>query len=59
RGRVEDRAFSGYVVKYRLAVDDLRLHAAVPYQSGTPLHQVGDEVTAYWDPQQAVVVASE
>lgn len=59
RGRVEDRAFSGYVVKYRLAIGDLRMHAAVPYQGGTPLHQVGDEVTAHWDPQQAVVVASE
>ena len=59
RGLVEDRAFSGYTVKYRLAIDDLRLNAAVPYQSGTLLHQIGDEVTAHWDPQQAVVVASE
>ena len=59
RGRIEDRAFSGYVVKYRLAVDGLRLHVAVPYQSGTSLHQIGDDVAAYWDPQQAVVVAGE
>jgi hypothetical protein len=59
RGRVEDRAFSGYVVKYRLAVGDLRMNAVVPYLNGTLLHQVGDEVTAHWDPQQAVVVARE
>jgi ABC-type Fe3+/spermidine/putrescine transport system ATPase subunit len=59
RGRVEDRAFSGYVVKYRLAVGDLRMNAVVPYLNGTPLHQVGDEVTAHWDPQQAVGVARE
>jgi spermidine/putrescine ABC transporter ATP-binding subunit len=59
RGRVEDRAFSGYVVKYRLAVGDVRMNAVVPYLNGTLLHQVGDEVTAHWDPQQAVVVARE
>lgn len=59
RGRVEDRAFSGYVVKYRLAVGDLRLHAVVPYQNGTALHQVGDLVAVHWDPQQAVGVARE
>ncbi len=58
-GRIEDRAFSGYVVKYRLAIDDLHLNAAVPYQSGTPLYQIGDEVAARWDPEQAVVVANE
>ena len=59
RGRVEDRAFSGYVVKYRLVLDDLRLHVVVPYQSGTPLFRVGDVVSAVWDPQQAVVVPNE
>jgi len=59
RGRVEDRAFSGYVVKYRLALEDHRLHAAVPYQSGMALYGIGDEVSAAWDPQQAVVVANE
>jgi spermidine/putrescine ABC transporter ATP-binding subunit len=58
-GRVEDRAFSGHLVKYRLAVGEHRLHAAVPYQRGTPLHAVGDEVCAAWEPQQAVVVAPE
>jgi ABC-type Fe3+/spermidine/putrescine transport system ATPase subunit len=59
QGRVEDRAFSGYVVKYRLVIGELRINAAVPYQSGTPLYQVGDTVAARWDPHQAVVVASE
>jgi ABC-type Fe3+/spermidine/putrescine transport system ATPase subunit len=59
RARVEDRAFSGYLVKYRLAIDGLRLHAAVPYVSGTSLYQIGEDVTASWDPQQAVTVANE
>ena len=58
-GRVEDRAFSGYLVKYRLAIDGLRLHAAVPYISGTSLYQVGEVVAASWDPHQAVTVANE
>ncbi len=58
-GRIEDRAFSGHMITYRLALDDHRLHAAVPYQSGTPLYAIGDEVWATWDPQQAVVVANE
>ncbi len=57
--RVEERAFSGYVVKYRLMADGLRLHAAVPYLSGTPLYQIGEEVSARWDPQQAVAVSDE
>jgi spermidine/putrescine transport system ATP-binding protein len=59
RARVEDRAFSGYLVKYRLAIAGLRLHAAVPYISGTSLYQIGEDVTASWDPQQAVTVANE
>jgi len=59
RGRIEDRAFSGYVVKYRLAIDGLRLHAAVPYVNGTPLYEIGDTVAASWEPQQAVTVANE
>jgi hypothetical protein len=57
RARVEDRAFSGSLVKYRLAAGGLRLHAAVPYRNGTPLFQVGDEVLAGWESPQAVVVA--
>jgi ABC-type Fe3+/spermidine/putrescine transport system ATPase subunit len=56
RARVEDRAFSGSLLKYRLAGAGLRLHAAVPYVSGTPLFEVGDEVTAGWEPLQAVPV---
>jgi spermidine/putrescine transport system ATP-binding protein len=56
RGRVEDRAFSGSLVKYRLAAAGLRLQAAVPYRSGLPLFQVGDEVAAGWEAAQAVVV---
>ncbi|MGQ0570291.1 MAG: ABC transporter ATP-binding protein [Armatimonadota bacterium] len=59
RGRIEDRAFSGYVVKYRLVIDETRLQAAVPYANGTVLHAIGDEVTASWDAQQAVAVAGE
>jgi ABC-type Fe3+/spermidine/putrescine transport system ATPase subunit len=55
-GRVEDRAFSGSLVKYRLAVDGLRLHAAVPYAHGTPLIEVGDPVAVAWDGDQAVTV---
>ncbi len=58
-GRVEERAFSGYVVKYRLMVDGVRLHAAVPYLGGALLHQVGDDVTVHWDPSQAVIVSAE
>jgi len=55
-GRVEDRAFSGSLVKYRLAVGGLRLHAAVPYAHGTVLFEVGDHVAAAWDGDQAVTV---
>ncbi|MDR7419873.1 MAG: ABC transporter ATP-binding protein [Armatimonadota bacterium] len=59
RGRIEDRAFSGYVVKYRLAAGPLRVQAAVPYTRGTPLYEVGDEVGAWWDARQAVTVTAE
>jgi spermidine/putrescine ABC transporter ATP-binding subunit len=59
RGRIEDRAFSGYVVRYRLAIGGVRVQAAVPYASGTALYRVGDEVAAWWDAGQAVVVATE
>ncbi|MDR7423332.1 MAG: ABC transporter ATP-binding protein [Armatimonadota bacterium] len=59
RARIEDRAFSGYVIKYRLAGDGLRLHAAVPYVGGAPLFEVGNEVTVAWDPDQAVSVGRE
>jgi spermidine/putrescine transport system ATP-binding protein len=59
RWRIDDRAFSGYVVKYRLRLDDLRIQAAVPYANGTVLHAIGDEVTATWDAPQAVVVQRE
>jgi spermidine/putrescine transport system ATP-binding protein len=55
-GRVEDRAFSGSLVKYRLAVAGLRLHAAVPYVHGTALFDVGDAVAVGWDGSQAVTV---
>jgi ABC-type Fe3+/spermidine/putrescine transport system ATPase subunit len=55
-GRVEDRAFSGSLVKYRLAVPGLRLHAAIPYAYGTPLFEVGDQVAVTWDGDQAVTV---
>jgi spermidine/putrescine transport system ATP-binding protein len=55
-GRVEDRAFSGSLVKYRLAVPGLRLHAAVPYLHGTVLFDVGDTVAVGWDGDQAVTV---
>ena len=55
-GRVEDRAFSGSLVKYRLAVSGLRLHAAVPYTHGTLLFEVGDAVSVGWDGDQAVTV---
>jgi ABC-type Fe3+/spermidine/putrescine transport system ATPase subunit len=55
-GRVEDRAFSGSLVKYRLAVAGLRLHAAVPYAHGTLLFEVGDAVAVGWDGNQAVTV---
>jgi hypothetical protein len=53
---VEDRAFSGSLVKYRVAVPGLRLHAAVPYVRGTPLFEVGDAVAVAWDGDQAVTV---
>ncbi|MDQ7827987.1 MAG: ABC transporter ATP-binding protein [Armatimonadota bacterium] len=56
RGRVEDRAFSGHVVRYRLHVGPLRLQATLPYVAGMPLHAPGDEVWATWDPAQAVTV---
>jgi ABC-type Fe3+/spermidine/putrescine transport system ATPase subunit len=59
RWRIDDRAFSGYVVKYRLRLDEMRLQAAVPYVSGTALHAVGDEVVATWDAAQAVAVRGE
>src|SRR5262245_5264280 len=55
-GRVEDRAFSGSLVKYRVTVAGLRLHAAVPYVHGTPLFEVGDTVAVAWDADQAVTV---
>jgi ABC-type Fe3+/spermidine/putrescine transport system ATPase subunit len=54
--RVEDRAFSGSLVKYRLAGPSLRLHAAVPYLNGSRLFEVGHEVAAGWESRQAVVV---
>jgi len=54
--RVEERAFSGSMVKYRLAAAGLRLSAAVPYQHGTPLFEVGTEVAAGWETAQAVAV---
>jgi hypothetical protein len=54
--RVEDRAFAGSLLKYRLAGAGVRLHAAVPYVNGTPLFEIGDQVTAGWEPLQAVVV---
>jgi spermidine/putrescine ABC transporter ATP-binding subunit len=57
-GRVEERAFSGSLVKYRLAAGGLRLHAAVPYVNGTPLFPVGEVIAAGWDAAQAVVVPS-
>jgi spermidine/putrescine transport system ATP-binding protein len=55
-GRVEERAFSGSLVKYRLSAGGLRLHAAVPYVNGTRLFPVGEIVAAGWDAAQAVVV---
>ena len=55
-GHVEDRAFSGSLVKYRVAVPGLRLHAAVPYIRGTRLFEVGDAVAVAWDGDQAVTV---
>ena len=54
--RVEDRAFSGSLVKYRLATPALRLHAAVPYLNGSRLFEVGDEVAAGWSPAKPAVV---
>ncbi len=56
RMRVEDRAFSGSLVKYRLAAPGLRLHAAGPYLNGTRLFEPGDEVAAGWESPQAVPV---
>jgi ABC-type Fe3+/spermidine/putrescine transport system ATPase subunit len=55
-GRVEDRAFAGSLVKYRLAAAGLRLHAAVPYAHGTPLFEVGETVALAWEGEQAVTV---
>jgi ABC-type Fe3+/spermidine/putrescine transport system ATPase subunit len=55
-GRVEDRAFSGSLVKYRLGVAGLRVHAAVPYARGTHLFEVGEDVNVAWDGEQAVTV---
>jgi ABC-type Fe3+/spermidine/putrescine transport system ATPase subunit len=54
--RVEERAFSGSLVKYRLLAGDLRLHAAVPYAHGTRLLEVGEAVQAGWDWEQAATV---
>lgn len=54
--KVEERVFAGQVVKYRLAAGTVRLQAAVPYERGTTLFQVGEEVSAGWEPPQAVVV---
>jgi ABC-type Fe3+/spermidine/putrescine transport system ATPase subunit len=56
RARVEDRTFSGSLVKYRLAAGPLRLSAAVPYEHGTRLFEVGAEVAAGWETDQAVPV---
>jgi ABC-type Fe3+/spermidine/putrescine transport system ATPase subunit len=55
-GRVEDRAFAGSQVKYRLAAAGLRLHAALPYAGGTRLFEVGEAVAVGWEPAQAVTV---
>src|SRR5262249_52013134 len=57
-GRVEGPAFSGSLVKYRLAVSGLRLHAAVPYAHGARLFEVGDAVAVLWEGSQAVTVPS-
>ncbi|HEU4798469.1 MAG TPA: ABC transporter ATP-binding protein, partial [bacterium] len=54
--RVDERAFSGHLVKYRLVSGDLRLQAAVAYVSGITLLQIGEEVMAGWEPGQAVTV---
>jgi len=54
--RVEERVFSGQMVKYRLTAGTMRLQAAVPYARGTALFQIGEEVSAGWEPLQAVVV---
>ncbi|MDQ7849478.1 MAG: ABC transporter ATP-binding protein [Armatimonadota bacterium] len=59
RARVEERAFSGHLVKYRLSAGPLRLQAAVPYLRGMPLFEIGREVQAGWDPEQAVPVPAE
>ncbi len=59
RARVEERAFSGQLVKYRLSAGPLRLQAAVPYLRGMPLFEIGREVHAGWDPEQAVPVPAE
>ena len=55
-GRVEDRTFSGSLVKYRLTSGEVRLQAAVPYQHGTLLFDVGAAVRLGWETRQAVVV---
>jgi len=54
--RVEERVFSGQVVKYRLTAGGVRLQAAVPYARGAALFQIGEEVMAGWEPLQAAVV---
>ena len=59
RGRIEDRAFVGQAVKYRIDVDGLPLRASVPYRSGTPLFAVGETVAVGWDAGQAVPVPAD
>ncbi len=54
--RVEERVFAGQMVKYRLTAGTVRLQAAVPYARGTTLFDVGEEVSAGWEPLQAMVV---
>jgi ABC-type Fe3+/spermidine/putrescine transport system ATPase subunit len=54
--RVEDRAFSGSLVKYRLGAEGLRLTAAVPYAHGATLFEVGASVLADWAADQGVAV---
>jgi len=56
RGRIEERAFSGQMVKYRIVAGDVRLQAAVPYVSGTALFQIGDQIMAGWERLQGVAV---
>lgn len=58
-GRVEDRAFVGQAVKYRVDVGGLQLRATVPYERGTLLFGIGDAVAVRWDPAQAVPVPAD